>query len=114
MFNTARTKHADGQDNNYDFSGGSNAYDGSGGQHFDVAKAMFNQADTNRDGGIDRNEFQQWAQGGQQNFGRQSHFASANHEVGNNNFYHASLLDGANPAVANILQQSGIGQLIPH
>ena len=27
---------------------------------FDVAKAIFNQVDTNRDGTIDRNEFQQW------------------------------------------------------
>ena len=32
--------------------------------HFDVAKAIFNQVDTNRDGTLDRNEFQQWAQGG--------------------------------------------------
>ena len=35
---------------------------GAGGAgNFDVAKAIFNQADTNRDGSIDRNEFTQWA-----------------------------------------------------
>lgn len=33
---------------------------------FDVAKAIFNQVDTNRDGGISRDEFRQWAQGGSQ------------------------------------------------
>jgi hypothetical protein len=30
---------------------------------FDVTRAIFNQADANRDGGIDRNEFNQWAAG---------------------------------------------------
>jgi hypothetical protein len=30
---------------------------------FDPAKAIFNQVDTNQDGTIDRNEFQQWAAG---------------------------------------------------
>jgi hypothetical protein len=34
---------------------------GAGG--FDVAKAIFSQADTNQDGAIDRNEFQSWAGG---------------------------------------------------
>lgn len=33
---------------------------------FDAAKAMFQQVDTNRDGSISRDEFRQWAQGGQQ------------------------------------------------
>ncbi|CAF1463588.1 unnamed protein product [Adineta ricciae] len=32
--------------------------------NFDVAKAIFAQADTNNDGRIDRNEFQNWASGG--------------------------------------------------
>ncbi|CAF0972348.1 unnamed protein product, partial [Didymodactylos carnosus] len=36
--------------------GGAGGYGG-----FDVAKAMFTQADVNRDGTIDQNEFQQWA-----------------------------------------------------
>lgn len=31
---------------------------------FDVRKAMFNQADTNKDGSISREEFAKWAQGG--------------------------------------------------
>ena len=30
--------------------------------HFDAAKAMFTQADTNRDGAISREEFRQWAE----------------------------------------------------
>jgi len=118
MFNTARTIHAGGESSNYDFSGSSNAYDASGGQQFDVAKAIFNQADTNRDGGISREEFQQWAQGGQQNYGGQSYSGTANHQTNyanpNGNIFHASLLDGANPAVANILQQSGLGQVVPN
>jgi hypothetical protein len=31
---------------------------------FDVARAIFNQADTNKDGAIDQSEFSQWASGG--------------------------------------------------
>ena len=47
---------------NYEYTSYSSA-SGSGGAAggFDVAKAIFNQADTNQDGTIDRSEFQQWA-----------------------------------------------------
>lgn len=34
--------------------------------HFDAAKAIFTQVDANRDGAISREEFRQWAQGGNQ------------------------------------------------
>lgn len=34
--------------------------------HFDAAKAIFRQADANQDGAISREEFRQWAQGGNQ------------------------------------------------
>jgi hypothetical protein len=119
MFNTARTINAGGENSSsYDYNASSSAYGGGGGQNFDVAKAIFNQADINHDGGIDRSEFRQWAQGGQQNPGGQSsHSASANYQNsggGNDGFYHATLFDGANPAVANILQQSGLGQVVPN
>lgn len=46
---------------NYEYSSFSSSSSNNGAAGFDVAKAMFNQADTNRDGGIDRNEFKQWA-----------------------------------------------------
>jgi len=127
MFNTARTIHAGGEGGAYDFGGASNSYniDGassasgvSGGQHFDVAKAMFNQADMNRDGPVSRQEFQQWAQAGQPNYGGQSYTTTAtttaNYAGGNNNYYQTAVLDGANPTVANILQQSGLGQVVPN
>lgn len=39
--------------------------------HFDAAKAIFVQADANRDGSISRDEFQQWAQGGANQAGAQ-------------------------------------------
>ena len=110
MFNTARTIHAGGNDSNaYDMSGG--------GQQFDVAKAIFNQADINRDGAISRDEFRQWAQSGTQNYGGQSYSTThQNAPTGgvDQGFYNAALLDGANPSVAAILQQSGIGQVIPN
>ena len=121
MFNTARTINAGGENSSsYDYSGSSNVYGGSGGQQFDVAKAMFNQADINHDGSIDRNEFHHWAEAGQQNAGGQSSYSgSATYQKnsaagGNDGFYHASLFDGANPAIANILQQSGLGQVVPN
>jgi hypothetical protein len=38
--------------------------------HFDAAKAIFTQADANRDGSISREEFRQWAQGGNQTDGQ--------------------------------------------
>jgi hypothetical protein len=130
MFNTARTINAGSENNSYDFSGAnssyniggtSNAYDINSGQQFDVAKAIFNQADTNRDGSISREEFQQWAQGGQQNYGGQSYSATANYQTNTTNygdtsgsFYPAALFAGADPAVANILQQSGLGQVVPN
>ncbi|CAF3307743.1 unnamed protein product [Rotaria sp. Silwood2] len=127
MFNTARTTHAGGE--NFNFNFGSTGIDSNiggtgdifGGQQFDVAKAMFNQADTNRDGSISRDEFQQWAQGGQQNIGGQSYSTTANYQTNvpsytgsNDGFYQATLFDGADPTIANILQQSGLGQVVPN
>ena len=104
MFNTARTINAGGNDNH--------AYDmGGGGQQFDVAKAIFNQADVNHDGAISRDEFRQWAQPATQNY---SNTYQSTATSGDQGFYNAALLDGANPSVAAILQQSGIGQVIPN
>lgn len=138
MFNTARTVNAGGESGsydyggagtNYDYGGVSGAYNASGaqqfnvggGQQFDVAKAIFNQADANRDGGISREEFRNWAQGGQQGYGAQSYSSSANYQTTNANyggaggsFYQGNLLAGADPSVANILQQSGLGQVVPN
>jgi len=118
MFNTARTINAGGESNSYNIGGTSNAYDVSGGQHFDAAKAIFNQADINHDGSISRDEFRQWAQAGQQGYGGQSHTATAGYQTNfrghNDGFYQASLFAGADPAVANILQQSGLGQVVPN
>ncbi|CAF1645405.1 unnamed protein product [Rotaria magnacalcarata] len=118
------TYGASNASSNYDVGGTSNSYGGAGdGQHFDIAKAIFNQADTNRDGAISREEFQQWAQAGQQNYGgEQSYSAGANNYQTsgtnyanvNNGLYQTSLFDGANPDVANILQQSGLGQVVPN
>ena len=131
MFNTARTIYADGSDNSYGYgaAGGSDNY--GGGQHFDAAKAIFNQVDANHDGSITRDEFQQWAQGGagaagagQQNYGGQAY--STNYQnvgagtadygaagnPGGSGPYQATVLDGGNPAIANILQQSGLGQAL--
>ncbi|CAF3754385.1 unnamed protein product [Rotaria sp. Silwood1] len=94
-----------------------------GGQQFDVGKAMFNQANINLDGTIGGEEFQQWAQGGggQQNIVGQPYGAAANYQTnvpsyatGNDSFYHATLFDGADPGIANILQQSGLGQVVPN
>lgn len=130
MFNTARTMHVGGENNNYDYGGASNNYDyggasntynnsdaqqynAGGGQNFDVVKAMFNQADTNRDGGISREEFQNWSQGGQQGYATQSYSSSASYGGASNSLYQASLLAGADPSVAQILQQSGLGQVVP-
>ena len=107
MFNTARTINAGGNDNHaYDMGGG-------GGQQFDVAKAIFNQADVNHDGAISRDEFRQWAQPAtQQLLEYVSKYGVTS--GGDQGFYNAALLDGANPSVAAILQQSGIGQVIPN
>ena len=133
MFNTARTVHAGGDNSSYNYAGASNNYDygasssaynyndaqqynvgAGGGQQFDVVKAMFNQADANRDGGVSRDEFQNWAQGGQQGYGAQSYSSSASYGSGTDGLYQASLFAGADPSVANILQQSGLGQVVPH
>lgn len=65
---------------------------------FDAAKAVFNLVDTNHDGSISREEFRQWAQGGQQNSNTQS---SSSYQTTTTN---------ANPEIANILQQSGLEQ----
>ncbi|UJR21848.1 hypothetical protein I4U23_024921 [Adineta vaga] len=123
MFNTARTINAGSQGDSYDFNAANNSYAGTDGQQFDVARAIFNQADANQDGSISRDEFRQWAQGSsQQNQGGQAYSASANYQASygnqvggtNNSIYQAALFDGANPAVANILQQSGLGQVVPN
>jgi hypothetical protein len=129
MFNTARTVNAGGQNTSYDLGGANSGYNINDGQQFDAAKAIFNQADANHDGSISQNEFRQWAQGG---YGGQSDSATANYQTDttnygggggaaaaaggapSNSFYHATLFDGANPAVANILQQSGLGQIVPN
>ena len=131
MFNTARTMHVGGENNSYDYGGASNNYDyGAGnnaynysdaqqynagaGQNFDVAKAIFNQVDANRDGGISRDEFQNWAQGGQQGYNTQTYSSSASYGSAGDGVYQASLFAGADPSVANILQQSGLGQVVPN
>ena len=75
-----------------------------GSSNFDVAKAMFRQADTNQDGSISREEFVNWAQNATPNPASQSYSSHGN------NFNHANLFAGATPDVANILQQSGLGQ----
>ena len=81
-----------------------------GGQQsrFDAAKAIFNQVDANHDGSISREEFQQWAAGGQQylqssgnNFQTTTTAAST---MNANSFY-----SGATDDIANILRQSGLG-----
>ena len=128
MFNTARTINAGNQNDSYDFNAaasGSYATGATDGQQFDVARAIFNQVDANQDGAISRDEFRQWAQGANQPSyaGQQSYSATANNyqaSYGNhaggpqNSVYQAALFDGANPAVANILQQSGLGQVVPN
>ena len=81
-----------------------------GGKKFDAVKAMFNQADVNHDGGISRDEFQQWAKGGVENVSRQSYSSSQTTTNSGNNVNHAQLFAGASPEVANILHQSGLGQ----
>ena len=127
MFNTARTVNAGGESNMYDFGRmsnnynigeTSNTYNISGGQNFDIVKAIFNQVDVNHDGLIDRQEFRQWAQGDQQNYSGQSYSTTANYQTNhgstNDSFYGATLFDGANSGVADILQQSGLGQVVPN
>lgn len=131
MFNTARTINAGAQGDSYDFNAAGNSYGNAGaavgadGQQFDVARAIFNQVDTNHDGAISRDEFRQWADGSQQqqqNYGAQSYPAAPSYQAGygnqtsatSNSVYRATLFDGANPAVANILQQSGLGQVVPN
>jgi hypothetical protein len=48
---------------------------------FDAARAIFNQVDTNRDGGIDRNEFTRWVNGA--NVGGASNYESSSFNSGN-------------------------------
>lgn len=93
-----------------DFTGGQAP---AGGQHFDVAKAIFNQVDANHDGSITRDEFRQWAQGNQQNVGGQTTSQSYGNYYGantGNTGGQQQIFDGASPDVNNILQQSGLGQ----
>lgn len=71
---------------------------------FDVAKAIFKQADTNRDGSISRDEFRQWAQSGQQNYAGQGY---ANH---GNQYQQTQSYGNTDPNIARILQQSGLAQ----
>jgi hypothetical protein len=64
-------------------TGGAGNAGGAGGG-FDVAKAIFNQADANHDGAIDRNEFQQWAaNSGGNNAGAGSQYDPAGGAGGN-------------------------------
>lgn len=76
------------------------------GPHFDAAKAIFNQVDVNRDGGISRDEFRQWAQGRQQQFAGAPPTNYADH------FNQAQLFPGSSSDIASILQQSGLGQTL--
>jgi hypothetical protein len=71
---------------NYEYSASSSGTGASGnaGAGFDAAKAIFSQVDTNQDGTVDRNEFQQWVSGA----GRFSAGAGAGQ-------YEASALGGA-------------------
>ncbi|CAF3338731.1 unnamed protein product [Rotaria socialis] len=85
---------------------------GGGGSQFDVAKAIFNQVDTNRDGSISRQEFQQWTQQSGQNYGGQSYGDYQAQPMATNygnNFNHTGVLDGSSPQAMNILRQSGLG-----
>jgi hypothetical protein len=118
MFNTARTINAGGENTNYDLNNVQTSYNNyTDGQQFDVSKALFNQVDVNRDGNISREEFQQWAQAGQNNYQNTASSAQYNSSMHSNShsYQQATIFDGANPAVANILQQSGLGQVVrPH
>ena len=71
---------------------------------FDAAKAIFRQVDANRDGSISRDEFRQWAQGGQQNFSGQTY---PNYD---NNYQQTQSYGNTNPDIASVLQQSGLAQ----
>jgi hypothetical protein len=49
---------------------------------FDITRAIFNQADTNRDGGIDQQEFNRWASSGGGSGGGSSYGSSASYGSG--------------------------------
>jgi hypothetical protein len=49
---------------------------------FDITRAIFNQADTNRDGGIDQQEFNRWASSGGGGGGGSSYGSSASYGSG--------------------------------
>ncbi|CAF1023379.1 unnamed protein product [Rotaria sp. Silwood1] len=92
---------------------------GAGGPQFDAAKAVFNLADTNKDGVLSRNEFQQWAQGGIQNVGGQLHSIHPTKAgvtttaINNpNNLNLPKVPQGFNPQIANILEQSGLSKFV--
>ena len=88
----------------------------SNGAQFNIAKAIFNQVDSNRDGFISRDEFRQWAQGAQQNYGEQNlpqSYANPYQTQTASNFVQSSVVSGAGSSdVSNILQQSGLGQAV--
>jgi len=130
MFNTPRTINVGGGSHSYDYGGANSGYNfgganggydvsgghhfnNGGGQHFDAAKAMFNQADVNRDGRVSREEFQHWAQGGPSYPGGYP-TNTGNYGNMNGGFHQGGLFAGGDPAVEHILQQSGLGQVFPH
>ena len=121
MFNTSRTIYGDGSGDQQQYDFGAAASQGQydfqqGAGHFDAAKAIFNQVDTNHDGSISRDEFQQWAQGGQ-TAAAGAGYAHETHQYQyqqqhQQNFNQGTVLEGDNPAIANILHQSGLGQAL--
>lgn len=75
--------------------------------HFDPAKAIFNQVDANHDGSISREEFRQWASGGQQfsqSYGNNYQTTGIGSATNTDSFY-----SGATGDIASILRQSGLG-----
>lgn len=120
MFNSGRTIYADAQNTNFDVNAFGDQYNtGMTGQQFDVSKAIFNQVDVNHDGRISRDEFQQWAQGGMQqgysnNYQTQqtvNNYDNVQYQT-NNVGQGATVLDGGNPDIDQILQASGLNQAL--
>jgi len=80
------------------------------GQRFDVARAIFYQADANHDGSISREEFRNWATvpGALPRASRQT--AASHGSNADVNLNNAQIYEGASPEAANILHQSGLAQ----